>query len=360
MQRVSSAPPTQPRISARRSGFPVAACIGIAVAMFAGSACGGAGDEESEETTITAPAGDRDAPVPVGDISDIGGDWRLQVLDVIPDGSALIAANDPEFEPAPAGFTYLVVRLALGYFGTQDPRTGTGGDIDVYGVSNVALDDFCHVTVPDGGTLYNFLFSGGVVVTNACFIAPVAEAGTFQLYAVGDCCSGGGAYFELSPPGETVQQMASLTGPQPGARSTPGRRNPAPLGTPTAMGDVWHVTVTGAARDITEEVLAADASNKPPPSGFHYIGVELTIDYNGDFGASPGLFIPYGLVDSSNVSIEQFFGTVPGAIDTFTELVAGDSTSGMICLIVRDGASDILLYASLSDFEVPLTWFATS
>lgn len=301
--------------------------------------------------------GTRDAPVPVGQVADIGGDWRLQVLDVIPDASAMMAANDEFFQPPPAGFTYMLVRVALGYFGTDDPKVGFEPDLAVLGTSSVTLDDFCLSTVPDEVDFFNYLFSGGVVVGNACYIAPVDEAGSFVMYGKGDFFEDEGEYLELDSPAAAVQPMAALVGPQPGAESTPARLAAAPLGSTTAVGTDWQVTVTRAARDITAEVLAENEFNDPPPAGFRYVGVDMTFTYSGVGGASPAN-VSIGSVGSDNVQHDDYCGIVPGELDRFTDLFAGGSASGTMCLVVPDDGGAVALFAT-ADFN-GFIWFATS
>ena len=305
----------------------------------------------------TGITGTRDAPVPAGQIADIGGDWRLQVLDVIPDASAQMAAADEFFQPAPAGSTYMLVKLALGYFGTEDPKTGFEPDLAVFGTSSTALDDFCLVTVPGEVDLFNYIFSGGVVTGNACFIAPVAEAGTFQLFGKGDFLADDGIYLELASPSAPVQPMTALAGPQPGAASTPARLSAAPVGTPTAVGPDWQLTVTGAARDITADVLAENEFNTPPPAGFHYVGIEVSFLYNGAASASPAS-VSIASVGADNVQHAGYCGLVPAEVDMYTELFASGTASGTMCLVLPDDGGTFALFAT-ADYT-SYVWFATS
>lgn len=305
----------------------------------------------------TGIGGTREAPVPVGQIADIGGNWRLQVLDVIPDASAMMAADDEFFQPPPAGFTYMLVKVALGYFGTEDPKVGFEPDLAVLGNSSVTLDDFCLSTVPNEVDFFNYVFSGGVVVGNACYIAPIGETGSFVMYGKGDFFDEEGEYLEVGTPATAVQPMAALVGPQPGAESTPARLTPAPLGTTTAVGPDWQVTVTGPARDITVEVLAENEFNDPPPTGFRYVGVDMTFAYSGAGGASPAN-VSIGAVSSDNVQHDGYCGVVPGELDRFTDLFAGGSASGTMCVVVPDDGGTVALFAT-ADFN-GFIWFATS
>ena len=324
-------------------------------------------DPGTTETPITTPSsvggipvgvtGTPDAPVPVGQIADIGGDWRLQVLDVIPDAGAVMAANDEFYSAPPAGTTYMLVKIALGYFGSEDPKTGYEPDISVLGSANVALDHFCPSTVPDEANLFNYVFSGGVVIGNACFVAPIDQAGTFQMFGKGDFFADEGVYLELRAPASPVQPMSSLAGPQPGAASTAARLAPTAVGVATAVGTDWQFTVTGAARDITAEVLAENEFNSPPPEGFHYVGVDVTFTYNGAASASPAQ-VSIGSVGADNAQHNGYCGTAPNELDLYTDLFAGGSASGTMCFVVPDDGAAISLFAT-ADFN-GFIWFATS
>ena len=387
-----------PPVSEKRSGFPAWGWIVAIVAVLGGAAVALialGGDEKKSnttvveigrDTTIATPGSDdtgttnspistpiststgggeipsgvtgtRDAPVPAGQLADIGGDWRLQVLDVIPDAGEVIAANDEFYDAPPAGTTYMLVKIALGYFGAEDPKIGYEPDLAVLGSENIALDNFCLATVPNQVDFFNYVFSGGVVVGNACFIAPINQAGSFVLFGKGDFFADDGVYLELATPASPVETMSFLAGPQPGAASTAARLAPAAIGVATEVGTDWQVTVTGAARDITAEVLAENSFNSPPPEGSRYVGVEMTIAYNGSGSALPAL-VSIGSVGADNVQHDGYCGSVTNEIDLYTELFAGGSASGTMCLVVPDDGATFALFAT-SDFN-GFTWFATN
>lgn len=322
-------------------------------------------DTDGSETVITqtpdtAPpvdgdAGTRDAPIPVGQIADIGGDWRLQVLDVIPDAGEMMAANDEFFQAAPEGHVYLLVKLALGYFGVDDPKVGFEPDLAVLGSSSVALDNFCLTTTPDEVDYFDYVFSGGVLTGYSCYIAPVEQAGTFVLFGKGDFFADDGVYFSLETPATPVQPMAALPGPQAGADSTPARLAPVPIATATAVGPDWVLTITGAARDITSEVLAENEFNEPPPNGFRFLGIDVTFAYNGAGAATPSQ-VSLGAVGTDNVQHSGYCGVVPGELDLYTDLFAGGTASGTVCLLVPENSDELLLYATPDSSE--FVWFA--
>ena len=315
-----------------------------------------------EGTTIASPVGSgevppgavgtRDAPVPAGQVADIGLGWRLQVLDVVPDASELMTV-DEFFEPAPDGFTFMLVKVALGYYGTDDPKAAIEPLIGALNASSVDLDT-CSATVPDEADFFVQMFSGGVVVGNMCFMAPVAEAGTFQLHGKGDYFADEGVYLELGTPTSPVEPIAPLLGPQAGALQTPGRLDAAPVGTAAAVGAEWQLTVTSAPRDITNEV-AAEVSELAP-TGFHFVGVDVTFLFNGDGVAAP-FEVAVRAVDSRNAEYAGYCESTDGL--EYIELSAGGSTSGTLCFILPNNVEGLQLFATTFDFD-GVAWFATS
>ena len=265
---------------------------------------------QPEETVTTEPSsggevagapdgkkGTRDAPVAAGEIADIGGGWRLQVLGVTPDAAALVAAENEFNDPPPAGSTFTLVSVAMGYFGLEDPKAAYEPSVSALGGSSVELESGCG-SIPDELIVFNDLFAGGVLVGNLCFVTTPADAAGLQLYATGDFFSSDDAVFlEVAQPAAATA-MAGLRGPQDGADSTPGRLQPTPLNTAAEVGDGWSVTVSSGARDITDSVLAENSFNEPPPaadvgdlasSNRCIAGAPRAIGSAGDFAARAGL-----------------------------------------------------------------------
>ena len=210
--------------------------------------------EPTDETTIpdTTPGsadvvagapdglrGDRSNPVPVGSIADIGGGWRLQILNVNPDAAAVISAENSFNEPPPAGSTFTLVTIALGYFGLEDPKTTFETTISAVGASNVELTGSCGV-VPQELYTFGDVFSGGVLQGNVCFVTTPEDAATLQVYATGDFFGGDAVFIDASKPPVGAVPMTSLSGPQAGAASTPARLAPNPMGAAVDIGGGWR------------------------------------------------------------------------------------------------------------------------
>ena len=314
----------------------------------------------TEDVIAGAPdgaSGTRDAPVPAGTIADGGSGWRLQVLEVVPDGTSIVMAASEFNEAPPAGQVYTLVKVALGFFGTDDPQSLFMPTITGVGPSSTELDTSCG-TVPGQLEQFADAFAGAVAVGNLCFVASPDDAANLQLFVNADFFNdNAGSFLQAVPPAAPPTPMAGLPGPQPGAASTAGRTSPIPLGTATDVGDGWTLTVTGAARDITDAVAAENEFNDPPPDGFRFVGVDVTLAFDGDGSAAP-FEVTTNVVDGGNLQRTGFCGTVPGELDTFTDLFAGGTASGTLCFVVpADQVGNLVMYDA--PFDTDRQFFAT-
>ena len=300
--------------------------------------------------------GDRDRPVSAGSIADIGGGWRLQVLGVVPDATAQIQEANEFNDPPPAGSTFTMINVALGYYGLEDPVSSFNPTISAVDGSNVELASECGV-LPDELELFTEVFAGGVLTGNICFVTTPANVAGLQLYARGDFFTEGEVFMEVATPASTTP-LPTLSGPQTGASSTPARLSATPIGTAADVGEGWSVTATGAARDITDQVMSENSFNDPPPDGFRFIGVDVTYAFNGT-GTGSGFTVTTAAVGDSNVSLSDDCGVIPAAIDVFTDVFAGGSVSGSLCFVVPVGSTTITLYSSATFGSTPIM-FATT
>jgi hypothetical protein len=315
---------------------------------------------DSSDVVAGAPVGqrgDRTTPVPVGEIADIGGGWRLQILNVNPDAAAAISAENSFNEPPPEGSTFTLVTVALGYFGLEDPKTSFETTISAVGASNVELVGSCGV-VPQELNTFGQLFSGGVVQGNICFVTTPEDVASLQVYGAGDFFGGDPVFIDASKPPAGAVPMAPLSGPQAGAASTPDRLAPTAIGTAADIGDGWQLTVTGPATDITDAVHAENEFNDPPPEGSRFNGVPVTYAYSGAGSASP-FAVTAGAVGAGNLSLPNNCGVIAGDFDISADVFAGGSVSGTLCFIAPADSPAFVIYAT-ADFSAGNIMFATS
>ena len=314
----------------------------------------------STDEVAGAPAGQRgtrDAPVAAGGIADIGGGWRLQVLGVTFDATNEILAYTDFNDPPPAGSTFTLIKVAMGYFGIEDPRFAFEPSVSALGGASVELTGGCG-SIPDELNTFRDVFAGGVLMGNLCFVTPPADAGKLQLYAIGGSFfEDTEVYLEATQPAAATP-MATLKGPQTGATKTPARLAPTAVGTTADVGNGWSITITATAHDITDAVVAENSFNDPPPAGFRFIGVDVTYTFNGT-GSDSAFTVTTSAVADSNVALSNECGVIPTPLDEFVDVFAGGSISGLLCFVVPADSAGFAMYSSAS-FDIAPVWFATT
>jgi hypothetical protein len=317
-------------------------------------------DDNGTDEIAGSPAGQRgtrDTPVPAGAIADIGGGWRLQVLGFTPDATAEVMAANEFNDPPPAGSAFTFVSVAMGYFGLDDPKSTFEPTISALGGSSVEIQSGCGL-IPDDLVTFRDVFSGGVVRGNLCFVTTPADVQAMQLYAVGDWTSDNPEVFlDLAQPASATP-LAAMKGPQNGAAATPDRLKANPLGTTAEVGDGWSVTVTGAAHDITDAVIAENSFNTPPPDGFRFIAVDVSYAFNGTGSGSAYTVTTHAVADG-NVALAEECGLIPTPVDGFVDVFAGGSVTGSVCFVVPADAVGLVIY-STGGFDAEPVTFATS
>ncbi|CAN0422555.1 unnamed protein product, partial [Phaeothamnion confervicola] len=257
----------------------------------------------------------------------------------------------------PAGSQFTIVRVALGYFGVDDPQSLFLPTVSAIGAGSVELPTDCGI-VFDALPLFSDVFAGGVVQGNLCFVTTTADVPALSLYGSGDFF-GDNVFLNTAGADGSVPPMSGLRGAQAGAASTAGRTAPIAIGTPADVGSGWQLTINGPGSDITQQVLAANSFNSPPPAGYVFFGVPITLTYNGADSASP-FEVTTGLVGAGNVSQTGSCGVVEGEPDLFSDVFAGGSVSGLACVAVPADEIGTFVVTARGDFDQPTRFFAVS
>jgi hypothetical protein len=125
------------------------------------------------------------------------------------------------------------------------------------------------------------------------------------------------------------------------------------------LGGGWSATVTQPARDITEAVLAENQFNDPPPLGFRFVGVDVTLGYSGE-EPSTALMMTLRAVADDNLVQSTQCGVIPGELDRFDDVFPGGSISGTLCFVVEQDALDsLVLYGTGELFSDDYVYLAT-
>ena len=299
--------------------------------------------------------GNREDPVPSGAIADIGDGFRLQVLSVTDDATALVLEENQFNDPPPQGSRFTLVEVALGYYGFSDPESGIFTSIGAVGADNTEISEDCGVE-PSALERYSDMFSGAVNRGNLCFVTTPEDAGMLQLYA-STGFSGGDTFLDAGGTPTEVAEMQPLFGIQAGTSSADGRTNPTPIGESADIGDDWSLAVTGPAVDITDAVLGENQFNDPPPEGFRFVGVPLQLAYDGTESTN-ALMVSIKSVGNTNVEYSESCGVAPNELDFFTDVFGGGVLEGQVCFVVpADDLNTMTVYAEA--FLEDTIFFAT-
>lgn len=308
-----------------------------------------------------APAGAKGthaSPLAPGQVADLGDGWRVQILDVIADGAAQVAAENEFNDPPPAGKTFSLVTLAVGYFGLQDPTSPFSGlNISAVGAANVQLDNSCG-SIPDDLYVFGDMFAGAVVTGNVCFVTTPDDAPALQVYAEPFASfSGDEVYLDASAAPTGAVAMTALQGVQAGAAASTPRTAPIAVGTPTDIGGGWQLTVSAGAHDITDAVSAENQFNDPPPDGQRYYGVDVTFNYNG-VESTNVYSVTTKAVGNSNVALNSDCGVIPNGLDNSADILTGGTVAGTICFVGTEADAQSMVFYATGSFDVDYKYFA--
>ena len=126
------------------------------------------------------------------------------------------------------------------------------------------------------------------------------------------------------------------------------RENPSAIGDVLATRD-WEVVVNSFTRNATDQVMAANMFNDPPPAGSQYALVNLTATYVGEGSGQASSISAAFVTDGGNV-IRSYDNSAVTPDPLQGELYAGASASGNIDLAIPESESG-LLRLSLGGFS---------
>jgi hypothetical protein len=126
---------------------------------------------------MVANGGGFESPVSGGEFAQVG-DWKVRVIEVIPDATALVLAENQFNDEPEDGKQFFMVTLEAEYTGTASATFWVDMSWSALGPSSVAyssFEDSCGVTpgnLSDAGEV----FPGGVITGNACWSLTAGDA----------------------------------------------------------------------------------------------------------------------------------------------------------------------------------------
>jgi hypothetical protein len=137
--------------------------------------------------------------------------------------------------------------------------------------------------------------------------------------------------WEIYPDDEDFDgDSAELPSGDPGARD-----NPLPIGS-TISGQEFDVVVNSVTLNATEEVMAANEFNDPPPDGWAWAVVNVSITYTGqDSDSVVWVTVAYVLTGGEVVNSYDYLTVAPEPeLDSFAELYTGGTATGNVAIAV--------------------------
>jgi hypothetical protein len=111
------------------------------------------------------------------------GDWTLNVVDVTPDGTEQVMAENQFNDPPVEGNQFFIVRVSMTNNGSEPSSYGTVAGFSVVGASAVAYQTFdanCGLT-PDE-LPFPEVFPGGTIEGNICWSVKTDDVETLVMY----------------------------------------------------------------------------------------------------------------------------------------------------------------------------------
>jgi hypothetical protein len=116
--------------------------------------------------------------------AEIGGDWVASVINVVPDATQLVLAENQFNDPPAPGEQFFLVTIAATYEGEGSSTLPAGNIFQVVGESSVAYTSFnpgCGV-IP-GQYSFTEVFGGGSIEFNTCFAVKSGDVPSLVMFA---------------------------------------------------------------------------------------------------------------------------------------------------------------------------------
>jgi len=142
-----------------------------------------ASDADAGDAAPSGPVGTRDNPTPLGESAVIG-DYTVRVVDVVPDATDLVLAENQFNDPPAAGTQFFLVGLEVTYTGSETGQPGFDLTAQAVGDRAVAYSPFdasCGV-VPDDQFAASELFPGGTTQFNVCWAVETSDEASLLMF----------------------------------------------------------------------------------------------------------------------------------------------------------------------------------
>lgn len=336
-------------------------CLVLAMGVLVSSVIGSVG---MAGVALAAGGNDREDPLAVGETGTVG-DYTVKVLEVTPDATDIVMAENQFNDPPKDGNQFLIARIALEYTGAESGTPTFEVAFKVVGSSGVAystFDDYCGV-VPDSLNDAPELFEGGTVELNLCWSVSSADVDSLVMYAEPFFSSDNGrTWFSLG------NDAAATTGTPAAAAATrttvkeSSRKQPIPVGSVGIVGD-YEVAVLEVTPDALDAVMAENQFNDPPKDGNQFYMVRVEVTYVGKDAGSPGTDLNFQAVGAGNrgyTTFEDSCGVIPESDLTLSDVFPDGRVEYNVCWqVAADDADSLVMFVEpLFNFDNDRTWFS--
>ena len=296
-------------------------------------------------------------PILAGRFSAVG-DWQIRVVDVTPDATEIVLAEN-QFNDLPAeGNQFYLVELQATYQGQTAASFSIDHESSVVGNLRVAYDEYqsrCGV-IPNDIDYQPIAFNQGTVQGNVCWEVKSEEADSLilEVDSQSDIVKQF-VYFELDVP-------ESLDAPLPtsplselsfyGDRPGDSPQSSIPFGDSALIGN-WLVMVTNVQLDATSIVYAENQFNDAPAAGNQFALVSLEASFEGQESEIFGSEFEWRAAGDSRLAYGQFgqsCGVIPNPIRDRDEAYSGGTINGNVCFEINSQDAESLQLILDSDF----------
>ncbi len=298
----------------------------------------------AEATTTTADdeVGTFESPIRAGEFAQVG-DWKVRVIDVIPDATDIVMAENSFNDPPVEGNQFFVATLEAEYTGTESGNFWVDMEWKAVGPSAVAYEAWeatCGVfpgSIDEAGET----FPSGVIAGGVCWSVSADDAADLVMlldntFSFDDSER---TVYDLDPEMTPVE-------PSEGASADLSQVPAVEVGEFAQVGD-WKIRVIDVIPDATEAVMAENSFNDPPVEGNQFFVATLEAEYTGAESGSFWIDMEWKAVGPSAVAYEAFeatCGVYPDAIDEAGETFPSGVISGNVCWSVStDDAVDLVM-----------------
>ena len=288
----------------------------------------------STSDTGSSAGSSLDSPVAVGGVAEVG-DWRVRVVGLTPDATEHVMAENEFNDPPPDGNQFFIATLEATHNGTESSTFWVDMSLKAVGETNVAYEAFeasCGV-IPEDINNSGETFTGGTIAGNVCWNIQASDASSLVMIAEESfSLDETRAFFSLDP---TATPLDESTATHTSGGEDRGPKTP--IGETASVGS-WSLKVTGVTPDATDDVLAENEFNDPPPEGNQFFIATLEATYNGDESSTFWVDMSLKAVGESNVAYEAFeatCGIIPNDIDDAGETFPGGTFTGQRLLEYR-------------------------